>query len=221
VHGAFAVGIGEIDIKKSIAATAIQIAEVAKKPPPPPPPPAQVEPEPPKPEARKVSSNRPAAPAPEAEPAPPAPNEAAAMDALPDFGLSLTGGVSGGGLALPAGPSQPTRPAPGPVVRKALAAAPPTSALGCAEPANKPKPRSVPQPAYTADARTAGVEGKVRIQLTVDESGRVVDVRVLQGLGHGLDEAALAAARQAQFEPATQCGKPVRATFNISMRFTL
>jgi protein TonB len=48
-----------------------------------------------------------------------------------------------------------------------------------------------------------------------------VNVSLLQGLGYGLDEAALATARRAEFEPAVRCGKPTRATFNISMRFTL
>src|SRR2546423_1409149 len=84
-------------------------------------------------------------------------------------------------------------------------------------PPAKPKPRSVPQPAGSEAARAAGVEGKVRVQLTVDETGHVVDVKLLQGLGYGLDEAALAAARQAEFEPAVRCGKPTRATFNITM----
>jgi periplasmic protein TonB len=79
----------------------------------------------------------------------------------------------------------------------------------------------VPQPGYTEAARAALVEGKVRVQLTVDETGRVVSVKLLQGLGYGLDEAALAAARQAEFEPAMRCGKPASATFNISMRFSL
>ena len=82
------------------------------------------------------------------------------------------------------------------------------------------RPINVPQPAFTEAARAAGVEGKVRVELTVDETGRVVDVRVLQGLGYGLDEAALSAARSATFEPALRCGKPSRATFTISMRFT-
>jgi periplasmic protein TonB len=79
----------------------------------------------------------------------------------------------------------------------------------------------VPQPLGTEAARAAGIEGKVRVQLTVDETGHVVDVKLLQGLGYGLDEAALAAAKRAEFEPALRCGKPTRATFNISMRFTL
>ena len=95
-----------------------------------------------------------------------------------------------------------------------------TTADGCDEPPAKPKPKNVPQPAYTDRAREAGAEGKVRIELTVDETGRVVSVKVLSGLGYGLDEAAVAAAQSATFEPAIRCGKPTRATFTISMRFS-
>jgi protein TonB len=105
-------------------------------------------------------------------------------------------------------------------VHRALSAALPAAAGGCDEPMVKPRPRSVPQPAYTTAARAAGIEGKVRVRLTVDETGKVVDVTIIQGLGYGLDEAALAAASAASFEPATQCGKAVRATFTISMRFS-
>jgi protein TonB len=105
-------------------------------------------------------------------------------------------------------------------VRRALAQAPLPAIDDCADPPAKPKPVSVPQPAYTEAARAAAVEGKVRVELTVDEAGRVVSVRVLSGLGHGLDEAAVAAAKAATFQPAVRCGKPTRATFTISMRFS-
>ena len=47
------------------------------------------------------------------------------------------------------------------------------------------------------------------------------NVRVIEGLGHGLDEAALEAARGSTFEPATRCGKPIATTFTIGMRFSL
>jgi protein TonB len=108
--------------------------------------------------------------------------------------------------------------ASGATVKRALtAAAAPLDE--CSEPPAKPKPTSVPQPSYTDQARAAGIEGKVRVELTVDESGRVVSVRVISGLGHGLDEAAVAAAQRATFQPAIRCGKPARATFTISMRF--
>lgn len=226
LHGAFAVGIGNIEVSKSVAATAIEIAETPKKAKAPPPPPARVDPDPPKPEKRRASVNKPAALPPPEAPPPPSPAKAAAetMDALPDFGLSLSGGVEGTGVAVPAAPIAGAAPKAnaGPVVRKSLSAAPAALPVdSCDEPPAKPRPRSVPQAAYTDQARAASIEGKVRVQLTVDETGRVVDVKLLQGLGYGLDEAALLAARQASFEPAIRCGKATRATFNISMRFTL
>ncbi len=222
MHGALALGVASIEIKKSRASTAISYAETKKKKPPEP---TKVEPTPPEktPPARALA--RRAAPAPEAE-APPPPKSAnppAAFDGLPDFGVSLTGGVNGTGIALPVGGGGPPREhAIEKVLRKS--AAPVAAALpsdGCDEPPAKPKPISVPQPGYTDDAQAAAVEGKVRVQLTVDETGKVVDVKLIAGLGHGLDEAALAAARRATFEPAMHCGKPTQATFTISMRFKL
>ncbi len=223
-HVAVAYGIDGIEVKKSHAATAIEIAETKKPAKKEPPPPAKIDPprkpEPPSRERRAAAAKPAEAPPPEvtAKPAP--------IADLPDFGLSLSGGVDGTGIALPGGGSAAGGPrSRGPVAKaepRKLAAVAPTNALDpCEEPAAKPKPRNVPQPVGTDAARAAGIEGKVRVQLTVDETGRVVDVKLLQGLGYGLDEAALAAARRAEFEPAVRCGKPARATFNISMRFTL
>lgn len=224
-HVAVAYGIDGIDVKQSHAATAIQIAETKKPAKKAPPPPAKIEPprkpEPPSRERRAAAAKPAEAPPPES------PNKPAPIADLPDFGLALSGGIDGTGVALPGGGSGAGGPRqPGPASKSAprkLAAATPTGAAldPCEESAVKPKPRSVPQPVGTDAARAAGIEGKVRVQLTVDESGRVVDVKLLQGLGYGLDEAALSAAKRAEFEPAVRCGKPARATFNISMRFTL
>jgi protein TonB len=217
VHGALAVSLGYVEVRASRAATAIEIAEtVAKKKEPPPP--AKVEPEPPKPEKAARRTPR-AAPVAAPEPLPAAPSEpvpAAGPEGFSDFGLSLSGGIGGVPIAQRAAmPSEkPERVAVKQLARRALDNDP------CSEPASKPKPRSVPQPKYPDAARSAGIEGKVRVELTVDESGRVVNVRVVQGLGYGLDEAAVTAARQASFEPALRCGKPTSATFTIAMRFT-
>ncbi|MES1177508.1 MAG: TonB family protein [Myxococcales bacterium] len=222
VHGALAIGVGSIEIKKSRASTAISYAETQKKKKPPEP--TKVDPTPPEkqPPARSLAHRAPAPAPAEAEPPPPAANTPAALDGLPDFGVSLTGGINGTGIALPVGGGGPARERPvEKILRKAapVAAALPTD--GCDEPPAKPKPISVPQPGYTDDAQAAAVEGKVRVQLTVDETGKVIDVKLIAGLGHGLDEAALAAARRATFEPALHCGKPTQATFTISMRFKL
>jgi protein TonB len=105
---------------------------------------------------------------------------------------------------------------------KVLAAAGPVSAeSACAEPIVKPKPIQVIQPAYTPDAQAAGIAGKVRVEITISATGEVTGARVLEGLGHGLDEAALEAARASTFTPATRCGEPVGTTFTIGMRFSL
>lgn len=219
-HGAMWIVTGGLEAKSHRLPTSIQMTEVKKKKPP---------------EKTKVEEKKPEAPkpkpkaqkAPEAEPLPQAEAPKAPLEALPDFGLSLSGGVGGDGIALPAnGPiaAKPTaqKAAPEKVVKRTLSPVGPSTTAGdaCDEPPTKPRPINVPQPAVTESARAAGVEGKVRVELTVDETGKVVAVRVLQGLGYGLDEAALAAARSATFEPALRCGKATRATFTISMRFT-
>lgn len=221
VHGALAFGVGQIEIKKSRAATAIEYAETQKKKPPPPEP-TKVEDAPPPEKTARAASHRPAAPTPAAAAPEPAKSTASAVDALPDFGLSLSGGVGGTGIALPAGgAAAPRERVVEKVVRKAapLAAALPTD--DCDEPPAKPKVLTQVKASYTDDAIAAAVEGKVRLQITVDESGNIVDVKVVQGLGHGLDESAIAAARRMSFEPAVRCGKPARATFKLAMAFQL
>jgi protein TonB len=218
-HAGLVLLLGEVRVEKARAATPIEIAEVAAPAPPPPPPePVKVEPEPPAPEPERRRAPPPPAPAKAAAPEPEAP-AAPSFDSVPDFGLALEGAVGGGGVAVPV--RRPELAAPPPRVVKALAPAPVQNAAdACSEPASKPKPLSVPQPVYTEAARAASVEGRVRVELTVDESGRVIEVKVLQGLGYGLDEAALVAARSASFTPAQRCGRPVRATFTIAMRFS-
>jgi len=65
--------------------------------------------------------------------------------------------------------------------------------------------------AYPADAEAAGVEGDVRLRVSLTPEGRVSGVRVLSGLGHGLDQAATEALRtRCRFSPAIdKTGKPV------------
>ncbi|MBX3225868.1 MAG: energy transducer TonB [Labilithrix sp.] len=219
-HGALAVGIVSLKGERRYEDVAISIVEPAKKeaapPPETPPPPAPPPEDAPAPRKAKLAARaaEPAAPLPEAAPA-------TAGDAVPDFGLSLGGGGAGPGLAVrAAAPAPVAASASAPPVHRVLAAAP-APAETCDEAPKKPKPIAIAQPAYTAEARAANVAGKVRVEITVDATGKVTSVRVLEGLGYGLDEAALAAARAATFEPGTKCGKPATATFTVAMRFTL
>jgi len=76
-------------------------------------------------------------------------------------------------------------------------------------------------PSYPDAARAEGIEGDVRFELVVGVSGAVESARVVRGVGHGLDEAALRAVRQFRFAPATKAGAPVRVRMGWSVQFRL
>jgi protein TonB len=95
----------------------------------------------------------------------------------------------------------------------------PAQAETCTEPPVRPKRKLPVSRKYTMQARQAEIEGVVRVEVTVDESGRVLSARIVSGLGYGLDESALAAAKATTFEPAKRCGKPVMGTTILPFRF--
>jgi TonB family protein len=78
-----------------------------------------------------------------------------------------------------------------------------------------------PNPVYTDDARRMGLEGEVLIEVVFPAGGTVRVVRVIKGLGHGLDEAAIRAAQQIRFKPALQQGKPVDFPATVHIVFQL
>ena len=77
---------------------------------------------------------------------------------------------------------------------------------------------SLPRPAYPAEAREAKVTGAVRVLTTVDEQGNVVEAEAISG-SPMLQAAAVAAAKQAKFEPLVTNGRPVRTKSVISYSF--
>ncbi len=81
--------------------------------------------------------------------------------------------------------------------------------------------QSKPLPDYTADARAAHIEGDVTLEVKFGADGRVEVLRVIKGLGHGLDEQARIAAERIRFRPATRDGKPVDQVSVIHVSFQL
>jgi TonB family protein len=79
-----------------------------------------------------------------------------------------------------------------------------------------------PTPEYTDDARSARIEGTVSLELEFTAAGDVRVLRVVRGLGHGLDEAAQRAALRIRFKPAQSDAGPVdsRATVHITFRLS-
>jgi TonB family protein len=78
-----------------------------------------------------------------------------------------------------------------------------------------------PKPSYSDEARNLHLEGQVALNVTFTANGAVKVVRVVHGLGHGLDEAAQQAAAQVRFKPATRGGVPVDTDATIYITFQL
>lgn len=80
---------------------------------------------------------------------------------------------------------------------------------------------SKPTPAYTEEARKMHIEGEVLLEVVFESSGKLRVVRVVRGLGHGLDETAVQAAQQIRFKPALRDGQPADSTAVLHIVFQL
>ncbi|MDP9160101.1 MAG: energy transducer TonB [Acidobacteriota bacterium] len=80
---------------------------------------------------------------------------------------------------------------------------------------------SKPTPVYTEEARKLRIEGEVLLEVVFEGSGRLRVVRLVRGLGHGLDEAAEQAAKDIRFKPAVRDGRPADSMGVLHIRFQL
>ncbi len=80
---------------------------------------------------------------------------------------------------------------------------------------------SKPTPVYTPEARALKLEGQVLLEILFTADGHVQVQRVVRGLGHGLDEAAQAAATKMRFKPAMRNGQPVDSTAVVHVVFQM
>ena len=84
-----------------------------------------------------------------------------------------------------------------------------------------PQAISTPDPRYTEEARNAKTQGTCVLGLIVDDQGRPRDIRVIHGLGFGLDARAIEAVKQWRFQPATKDGHPVNVQISVEVSFRL
>jgi TonB family protein len=80
---------------------------------------------------------------------------------------------------------------------------------------------SKPVPSYTTEARQRKIEGDVELEVEFSATGQVHVLRVVQGLGYGLDEAAVRAAEKIRFAPARRDGQAVDAEGRLKIIFRL
>jgi TonB family protein len=80
---------------------------------------------------------------------------------------------------------------------------------------------SKPAPLYTDEARAKHIEGEVLLEVVFEATGKIHVLRVIRGLGYGLDDAAIRAAQQIRFKPALQDGQPSDSTAVLHIIFQL
>ena len=74
---------------------------------------------------------------------------------------------------------------------------------------------------YTEDARRRNIEGEVVLEIVVRRDGSVGDVKLINGLGSGLNDRAIAAVKQWRFLPAKRLGAPVDVIVEVAVEFKL
>jgi len=84
-------------------------------------------------------------------------------------------------------------------------------------------PRLIVQvdPEFSEEARKAKFSGNVEVYIWVDTDGKPSHIRVVRGVGMGLDEKAVEAVRQYRFKPAMKDGKPVQVDLYIDVNFQI
>jgi protein TonB len=227
LHGVIAYAALQVAHEKKVRrATTVAIADQKKKEEP-------KKPEPPKPPPPKP---KPAAPKPAAAPAP---EPAAATAPAPASSAPLATDIAMGnetGMDMGTGARSHEETKAAPIERKPKPAAAPTdkplhvdapppaesSAGACTEPPGKPVPTLKTDIEYTEEARAAGVQGRLVLEVTVDADGNVSDVKVVHGVDAALDAAAIATVKTWRFKPALACGKPVAGgVYRIARSFEL
>jgi TonB family protein len=77
------------------------------------------------------------------------------------------------------------------------------------------------EPEYSEQARKARKSGTALVALIVGTDGLPANVHIVRGLGYGLDEEAVAAARKYRFKPAEKDGKPVPVRIMVEENFRI
>ena len=210
---------GAIRLPARAAAARPLVVQVLLKTPPPPEPEKPAEPEAtsePKtqpthqaPARRRAMADAPRRENPPKNP-PPTERPATGTDTTttPVFGISMEStSAAGTGPALPVGNTLQTKPTH---TKVAAAEVKPLAApVQAYEVTKMPLPVGRCTGKYTEEARQAGLEGTVILDIVVGEDGTVRDIKIVEGLAEGLSDAAVRALKACRFTPGERNGKPV------------
>jgi protein TonB len=227
LHALLAAGMITIDPARFRAEAPIEIDIEENLPPPevkpPPPPPPEEKPPPPPPRPRITQRIPDTTPPP---PTPPPPSEEPKTDEPPPtFGVSLSATTAGdSSVAVPVGNTLMTKPdrkveKPKPASGDGTGQFVPVAEIYIAKHAELISAPSGEEN-YPSEAKRLGIEGAVKLKLSIDETGRVVHAKVVERAGHGFDEASAKAMLAARFKPAeTSDGRAVPCSIIWTYRF--
>jgi protein TonB len=224
-HALLALAVVSVDPQRYLAEKPIEIDVEEKLPPPEikPPPEEKPPPEPPRP---RIAKRLPTLAPPPPTPPPPSAEPPRTDEPPPSFGVSLNATTSGdSSVAVNVGNTLMAKP--GPKVEKPKPVGGDGVGGGFAPVADiyiSQHAELISAPSgeenYPPEAKRLGIEGAVRIKIGIDEKGNVVQVKLVERGGHGFDEAAMKAMKQAKFKPAmTSDGRAVPCNIIWTYRF--
>lgn len=80
-------------------------------------------------------------------------------------------------------------------------------------------PQVFPDPAVSRADLPAGVQGDVVVEVTIDEQGNVVETKLIQGIGYGIEDRVLATLRQWHFRPASKDGVTIASQHIVHFHY--
>jgi len=84
-----------------------------------------------------------------------------------------------------------------------------------------PKPLYTPEPSFSEQARHGRYQSEVVMDIVLDQTGSVSDIRIENPVGQGLDENAVDAVKTWRFSPATRNGESVPVQMKLEVSFNL
>jgi TonB family protein len=76
-----------------------------------------------------------------------------------------------------------------------------------------------PDPPVSRSDIPAGVEGNVIVEVTIDDHGSIIDMRLLSGLGHGIDDRVMSTLWNWRYRPATMDGRPIASKHDVCFHY--
>jgi TonB family protein len=80
-------------------------------------------------------------------------------------------------------------------------------------------PQVFPDPVVSHADLPPGVQGDVIVEVTIDEQGNVIELKLIRGIGYGIEERVLATLRQWRFRPASKDGVTIASQHLVTFHY--